>query len=76
MPSDFLAEVFRDPTLLKGLCLLAAAKSQAIGGIFLLHFPSPWAKALASAYSARPLAGILLCGARTFLQALARPAAA
>jgi hypothetical protein len=31
-----------------------------VGGFFLLHFPSP--------YNARPLAGILLYGARTFLQ--------
>ncbi len=38
-----------------------------LGGIFLLHFPSPWTKTYASAYSARPLAGILLYGARTFL---------
>ena len=32
-----------------------------LGGYFLCHFPSP--------HGARPLAGILLCGARTFLHA-------
>lgn len=43
------------------LCRRKAAKSErVIGGIFLLHFPS--------LHSARPLAGILLYGARTFLQ--------
>jgi hypothetical protein len=49
------------PTLLKGLCRLAAAKSEPSAVCSLLHFPSP--------HGARPLAGILLCGARTFLHA-------
>ena len=35
---------------------------------FLWHFPSP--------HGVRPLAGILLCGARTFLSALADAATA
>ena len=44
-----------------GLSHLPVAKSgRVIGGIFLLHFPSP--------HGARPLTGILLYGARTFLQ--------
>ena len=34
----------------------------------LWHFPSPWAVACATACCARPLAGIPLCGARTFLR--------
>ena len=38
---------------------LACARTSAV--CFLLHFPSP--------HGARPLAGILLCGARTFLPA-------
>ena len=42
-----------------------------LGGIFLLHFPSPSSSDLRlPTYSARPLAGILPCGARTFLQPL------
>ena len=42
-----------------------------LGGIFLLHFPSPSSSNLRlPTYSARPLAGILPCGARTFLQPL------
>ncbi len=45
----------------KGLCRLAAAKSEPSAVCSLLHFPSP--------HGARPLAGILLCGARTFLHA-------
>ncbi len=45
-----------------GLCRLAAAKpGQPSAVCSLLHFPSP--------HGARPLAGILLCGARTFLHA-------
>ena len=47
-----------------------------LGGIFLLHFPSPWVTACAITYNARPLAGILLYGARTFLHELALTAAA
>jgi hypothetical protein len=41
---------------------------------FLLHCLSPWTAC--AACCARPLAGILLYGARTFLQTLSRPAAA
>ncbi len=44
----------------RGLCHLAAAKPGRPSAVYSLwHFPSP--------HGARPLAGILLCGARTFL---------
>jgi len=39
----------------------SAMRTEASAVCFLLHFPSP--------HGARPLAGILLCGARTFLSA-------
>jgi len=45
-----------------------------LGGIFLLHCLSPWAAC--AACCARPLAGILLYGARTFLPVLSHPAVA
>ena len=51
------------PLTQEGLCRLTASKS-GLGGIFLLHCLSP--------RGARPLAGILLYGARTFLDALRR----
>jgi hypothetical protein len=41
---------------------------------FLCHFPSPWVSC--ETCCARPLAGILLYGARTFLQMLTHPAVA
>ena len=44
------------------------------GGIFLLHCLSPWASC--EACCARPLAGILLYGARTFLHEFALTATA
>ncbi len=46
--------------------LACASRPSAV--CFLWHFPSPWAMALATACCARPLAGIPLCGARTFLR--------